>query len=135
MAHHDAPVMNPAVEEGLVSPEAVALGVQDEGINVAPILGVIGVIMAFVVVAVIAMFQITNLEHTKVELASASYSGHPELQQLRMDAAEALTQYAVVDEAAGVYRIPVDQAMQLMLNEAQGQSGNYSNELVLGPAN
>lgn len=135
MAHHDAPAINPAVEEGLVSPEAVALGVQEEGIHVAPIMGVIGVISAFVVVAVIAMFQITNLEHTKVEMAAAAYSGYPELQQLRMDAAESLTQYGVVDEANGVYRIPVDRAMQLMLNEAQGQPGNYSSELMLGPAN
>lgn len=130
MAQQDAPVVDP-VAEGLVSAEAMAFGAEQEGLHVTPIFISIAVVVVFVVVAVIAMFQITNLEYTQVAQEAAAYSGYPEIRQLQADAAEALSQYRY-DEANDVYRVPIERAMQLMVNET-AQDGDFSRELPLRP--
>jgi hypothetical protein len=67
-------------------------------------------------------------------LAETTY---PELREAMASAAGRLTQFGVVDQAQGVYRIPIDRAIDLMVNEQfqNGGAGDYSDELRLLPPN
>ncbi len=94
--------------------------------------------MGFVVVVLIAVAIISGLlvlwkgnVTQKVAIAQISVSGYPELRQTEIDAARQLTQYQVLNDAERTYQIPLDQAQQLMINEAQtgGSARQTSTEL------
>ena len=58
-------------------------------------------------------------------------TGYPPLRETNLSAQARLTQYAVVDLAAGRYRIPVDRAMDLMVSEAGAATTAYTEDLRL----
>ncbi|GAB5518488.1 MAG: hypothetical protein RhofKO_07390 [Rhodothermales bacterium] len=111
------------------------MAVEPENMNVTPILSVIGIIVVFIVIAVVITMGLVKVEYQETLLAATMESGYPELQAVRAIAAEALTQYGVVDADANVYRIPIDQAMQLMVNDAAAtyETGTFTSEVKLLP--
>ena len=65
---------------------------------------------------------------------ASEMSQYPVLQETEAQAAQLLGQYGVVDADAGLYRIPIDQAIQLQLNQAaQAAPGTYSSQVKLVP--
>jgi hypothetical protein len=105
------------------------MGVAYEGIPTGQILAVAVSILFAVGIIVIILFQWTNITEAAVRQASSGQSMRADLRETELQANQKLTGYEVVDEDAGVYRIPIDQAMDLMVNEAY-QQGNraYSSE-------
>ena len=53
--------------------------------------------------------------------ASGEYS---ELRQTEISAAEQLSQYEVISEEQGIYRIPIERSISLIANEPQPASRN-----------
>ncbi len=82
----------------------------------------------FLALAFIVMFLIqwVNIKISDTEAASASIVTFPEIVDAENQAIQALTQYGVVDQDQGIYRIPIDRAMQLMVNEAQSSGQQAS---------
>jgi hypothetical protein len=105
------------------------MGVAYEGIPTGQILAVAVSILFAVGIIVIILFQWTNITEAAIRQASSGQSMRADLRETELQANQKLTGYEVVDEDAGVYRIPIDQAMDLMVNEAY-QQGNrtYSSE-------
>ena len=111
------------------------VGVEKESINVGLVMGIVlgtVVIVAGLVAFAFTMTEVTSRKTNEVIMAQADY---PELREARAAAASQLTQYDVVSAAEGIYQIPIDQAMNLMANEAyQNQDGSaISDEVVLIP--
>lgn len=88
----------------------------------------ITVIVSVVVVVVATVFLYDYFIATKEavifeqQLAPVSV----ELEQLRANEAEILNSYGIVDSASGVYRIPIDSAMKLLVEESIEESGTGS---------
>lgn len=113
------------------------LGVQHEGIGAAQVLGFVLAILAVLGMAVAFIFIILGEQVRGVEDAYASEANYVELREAEAQADRLLEQYGVIDEAQGIYRIPIDRAMELMANEAYTNRANraYSPELQLLPGN
>jgi len=116
-------------------PQQAEMAAEPENMNVTPILTVIGGVFAFVVGAVLVTMALVDVQYQERLLASTMESGYPELQAVRAIAAEALTQYDVVDADANVYQIPIDRAMLLMVNDAAGtyDTGAFTDQVTLLP--
>lgn len=109
------------------------VGVEKESISVPLVVAIIAVTLVVVTGLVITGFTLTIMKSQETLANSVSASEYPELREVEAAAAAALTQYDVVDADAGVFQIPIDQAIDLMVNEAHAdqQGGNYTGELVL----
>ncbi len=93
-------------------------GVAYEGVAATQIMGISGSIILVILVAVAIIFgwfaQVTQNERT----AAAERQRYDQIRQAEREATQQLQQYGVVDEEEGVYRIPIDRAMDLMATEA-----------------
>lgn len=106
------------------------LGVQHEGIGAAQILGFILAITVVILMAVAFTFVIMDTTVQAKRTTTATALNYPERRQVEANAAQRLTQYGTTD--TGTYRMPVDRAIDLMVNEAYQQpAGSYSPELQL----
>jgi hypothetical protein len=113
-----------------------AVGVQYEGVGTGPILGF--VFVAVLLIATVVWVGMNGAEGVAQQAreAAAVDLNYPELRQSQLRAAQRLNQYKVIDAGRGVYQIPIDRAIDLMVREAyQTPGGSYSPELQLAPAN
>ncbi|MFK7848655.1 MAG: hypothetical protein AB8G77_25435 [Rhodothermales bacterium] len=111
------------------------VGVEKESINVGAVFGIVfGTVV--IIVALIAVGFTVTLVTTKDTVAQiAAEADYPEIREIRAAAAARLEQYDVVDAEAATFQIPIDQAINLIVNEEyQNQAvKNYTDELVLLP--
>ncbi len=111
-------------------------GVEKEFINVGFVMGI--VLGTVVIVAGLVLFGFTMTEVTSRDIRTRvlSETAYPDIREARAAAAGRLNQYAVVDTAAGIYRIPIDRAIDLLVNEQyqNQQAEDYSNEVMLLPS-
>ena len=95
----------------------VAAGVEPEGISARAIIKLAVGTFVFLTLAVIAViFWIKVTEHAR-EQEVTGMSQPVMLRQANADAQRLLTQYGVVDAEQGIYRIPIDRAMELVVQE------------------
>ena len=105
------------------------VGVAYEGIPSGQILAVAVSILFAVGIIVIILFQWTNITEAAVRQASAGQSAYEDLRETQLQANQKLTGYEALDDDAGTYRIPIDRAMDLMVNEEyQQETRPYSSE-------
>jgi hypothetical protein len=115
-----------------VADHDTSLSVEGEGIRLTPIFQMFGIIVVLLAVAVSLVFNWAHLEFKETAQEAAAFTGYPLLRETRAAAQQQLTQYGTVNP--GVYRMPIDRAMDLMVNEARQQTGRtYSTELPLQP--
>jgi hypothetical protein len=89
----------------------------DPDVPASAIVGIIGAILLFaIIVALQALFYSMEEE----ELARKVYDQpYEELQELDADQLEQLNSYGWVSEADGVAHIPIERAMELVVEEAR----------------
>ena len=111
-------------------------GIQHEGIEARQIIGFI----FFLIIAIGlfvwgAMNWFESVADQAYEEAAADLN-YPELRQVELSAVQLLNQYEVINAAQGVYRIPLDRALDLVVEEAQqAPAATFSQELQLRPSN
>jgi hypothetical protein len=87
-------------------------GVEPEGIAATSILAMVLAIVAALAVVVAGGFQIAFAEFDSAEAAAIETTGYPVLKETNAAAQALLNGSGVVDAANGIYRIPIDRAMQ-----------------------
>ena len=132
---------HPAPSPEAASPEAShaaegQMTVQHEGIEAGQIVAfvflLIIIIGVFVWVASLWFESVADQTHQE----AAATSTYPELRQVELAATQLLNQYEVINADQGVYRIPIDRAIDLIVDEAPpAPAANYSQELQLLPGN
>jgi hypothetical protein len=60
----------------------------------------------------------TNTTRQAIREGSIDPDQYTQLRETEAQAAQKLSQYEVIDEQAGTYRIPIDRAMDIMANQA-----------------
>lgn len=133
---HDAPE---APAEPVVPPAEEAdpdVGVQYEGIGAGPVFAFIFVSLLFIAVLVWASIGWFKAEAQQAQAAAAANLSYPDLRQAELEATALLNQYQVVNAAQGTYRIPLDRAIDLVVDESyRNPNPNSSQELQLVPGN
>lgn len=92
--------------------------VEQEGIEAGQILGFVIMIAVLIGLAVVALFQYTDLTAQEALVEAADQGVYPELDEVRLHATVLLTQYEPLAGTEGRYRIPIVRAMELMAQEA-----------------
>lgn len=92
-------------------------GVAYEGIAATQIIAIAVSILVVIMVAVVVLFGWYGQVAQETRAAASDVQNYELRQQAETEATEALTQYGVVDGEEGVYRIPIDRAMDLVAQE------------------
>ena len=116
-------------DEGLEDAE-LTYGVEGEGVEAGQILGFVGVVVVALILIIAIVFLWTGFTAQRVEEIVVSGSEYPELRETEITAAEQLTQYDVLSEEEGVYRIPIERSISIMANQPRRPLGSYSSELA-----
>ena len=107
-------------------------GFEPEDLNVWMIMGVVFATSIVVVVLIGVGFAITGSYAQVNENEMLNNANYPEIRDIRAQATAEMNQTGVVDAEAGIYRISVEQAMDLMVEmQYKNPEGNYTDELVL----
>ena len=97
------------------------MGVAHEGVEAKQILVMVVATVLLITVLVIALITATNVVHRDMIYTVANNSTYPELREIERQSAQKLESYAIVDDAEGVYRVPIHRAMELMAEDARGR--------------
>jgi hypothetical protein len=92
-------------------------GVAYEGIASGQIMAITLSILIVVGVAVVIVFVLTTQRASIAQDEAAGAGGSAELQEEEIEAARELERYEMLDEEEGVYRIPIDRAMDIIATE------------------
>jgi hypothetical protein len=103
-------------------------GVEPEGIAATSVLAMVLAIVAALAVVVVGGVQIALSEFDSAEVTAIETTGYPVLKETNAAAQALLNGSGVVDAANGIYRIPIDRAMQDLVM-ASGNTG--TGELTL----
>lgn len=94
------------------------MGVAYEGIPAGQIISIAVTLLLTIAIAVVILFMWTNTTRQAIREASIDPDQYTQLRETEAQAAQKLSQYEVIDEQAGTYRIPIDRAMDIMANQA-----------------
>lgn len=101
-------------------------GVAYEGVAASQILGIAVSIVVVVLVAVGVLFGWFEQVSQGTVAEAASRQQYGQLRQAELEAEKQLREYGVVDEEEGIYRIPIDRAMDLIATEEYQQRRQQS---------
>ena len=93
--------------------------VEREGISFSACAAIVLTIAIFVLVVVVTSVNLTSIEFEKARVDAIDFSGYPLLDKTQADAEAKLTGYRVIDAESGVYSLPIDEAMGLVVSEAE----------------
>jgi len=115
-----------------VAPEAQLerekeVGVAEEGIAAGQIAGIAVSIMVVIAVAVVVLFAWTDVERQQARSAAVS-SQEPVAEQTNAEGRRQLSQYEVMDEESGTYRIPIERAIDLVVEDYNAEEAGQGEE-------
>lgn len=103
--------------------DSYGLSAEPENVPVHQIFLTGAVIFGSIAIAVIVLFQIYNKGVQTASFEAASeYVAYPQIRDGQVAGMRKITQYEVVDQAGGVYAIPIERAMELVVADRAGQS-------------
>lgn len=100
------------------------MGVAHEGVEAGQILAIAVTTLIAVIIATLVVFFWSGSVAREARMAAVGQSGYPELRETEVEASRLLNQYDIVSEEEGTYRIPIDRAMSLLINERAAQRGD-----------
>ncbi len=107
--------------------EQEEFAIEEEGISTGFVALIISVITFFVIVIVVVAINIAPLEFERARLTAIANTEYPLQQETKSAADEKLTGYESVDPANGVYRLPIDEAMKIVVAEAAEKAAASTN--------
>ena len=95
--------------------------VEPESVDVKPLILAAIVMAVAVITIVIVVFEWSEIEFEHARVNAVELTGYPQRREIELQATEKLDQYDVVNADSGIYRIPIDRAIELMVNRAYEQ--------------
>lgn len=116
--------------------QEIEMGVAHEGLGAGQILGFVFAIITALIMIIVFAFFLVGASADKTYWETVEQENYPQLRETEAVANERLNQYDLISDEAGTYRIPVEEAMEMMADEVIERDGNaYSPELQLLPGN
>ena len=106
--------------------------VEFEDVQALQILGFVIIIAVLIGLVVIALFQYTDRSAQAALATAVSRNVYPELRENRLHAQQLLSRYEALEGGQGVYRIPIERAMERLVQEAGlGPESGYAAEFMI----
>jgi len=99
---------------------------QSENLSAGVLTGIVTGTATIVVIIVVIAVSISGLRFEEARVEAIAHTGYPNLRQTQVDSQQKLTRYEILDRDAGVYRIPIEHAMSLIIEEAAATSSGSS---------
>lgn len=109
--------------------EQQEMGVAPEGIEAKQIMGFVLAVLVAVAIIVVIIFTYATMTAQQVRVGAEASGRYFELDESRERSRAQLDRYEIIDETEGRVRIPIDRAMELMIEEESGRTTGYSEEL------
>jgi hypothetical protein len=93
-------------------------GVEPEGLSAGMVIKVTLATVFIMAIVIVAGFQIAQRAFRESKFTTTEMSGYPLLRTTTEQGRQAISEYGPVTGAEGRYRIPIDRAIDLMVNEA-----------------
>ncbi len=93
------------------------MGVAHEGVEAKQIMGFVLAVIVALVVLVIVVVNLTSSMTQTVRATWSSQATYLNLEETEARALEQINTYGIIDEEEGRYRIPIDRAIELMVEE------------------
>lgn len=101
------------------------LGVAHEGVEAKQIMGLVVAVVVALIVIILVIITYASVVVEERQRSLSAGSNYPLLEETERAANEQLSGYEVLDEEMERYRIPIDRAMELMVEESSADgSGN-----------
>ena len=117
----------------IVSPESrfereKEVGVAEEGIAAGQIAGIAVSIIVVIAVAVVVLFAWTNVERQEARSSVVNAQESPG-EEVNAEGRRQISEYGVVDEESETYRIPIERAIDLVVDDYNSEeAGNSSDD-------
>lgn len=93
------------------------IAAEPEGLDVGSLVfHAVTKIIVPIVIALMFIFPLVNLNIERLSMLATEQGGTPIKSNADAEAVAKLNNYRVIDRAAGVYQIPVDRAMEIIVN-------------------
>lgn len=93
-------------------------GVEPEGISASAIGAVVAVSIVAVIVLVVAGWVVSQERFKNIDFEVTEISGYPLKQETEASGRALLMGYERLDDESNIYRIPIDRAMELVVEES-----------------
>jgi hypothetical protein len=97
-------------------------GFEAESIGATAILRMVLGVFVFILILLYGVLKVTDIEFKEAKTEATTVSGYPLLRETRAHAASRLSGYAPIDRDAGIYQIPVERAMELVVRDAEREN-------------
>jgi hypothetical protein len=104
-------------------------GVAPEGVEAKQIMGFVLAVLIAVAVIVIIIFTYATMVQQQVRTGAEGSGRYYELQDVRERGRAQIDRYEVIDEGTGQVRIPIERAMELMVEEDANRTSGVAEEL------
>lgn len=124
MSKHTGPPQGLASSTGEESPsdKVIELGINPEEFNAMPVLRSLYMMFLTVAIVIFATVWWIRVERQSALDDISLTSEARELREAEASADRKITQYGQIDPETGVYRVPIDRAMELMAEEEWKES-------------
>lgn len=100
----------------------IAEAIEPEGINAMAIAWTVIGGLVILLSGVFLVMNFSTLEFQEAITESTTSTGYPTLAETNAAAEKKLSNYEVIDFEASIYRIPIDRAMEILIEEAAAGS-------------
>ena len=94
-------------------------GVESEGIDAGQLLNIVVISSIVIGILVTAAVFIVERRFETARVQATEQTGYPLLQETEMNGLAKLNRYEVVDAESKIYRIPIERAMQQVVEESE----------------
>ncbi|WP_022835332.1 hypothetical protein [Salisaeta longa] len=109
------------VEQKLTPEERLAKekeqGVADEGIAASLVMGIAGSTLLIIALAIVIVFVWFQMTKQQVAATRVAQTPNTLVEEATNESNRLLNEYGVVDAEAGIYRMPIEQAMDVVVNK------------------
>lgn len=105
-----------------VEPEGLAVG--------ALVYHAVTKVIVPIVIAVLFIFPIVNINVEQISAEATKQGGTPVKSNATAEAEMKLNNYRVIDRAAGIYQIPVERAMEIIVSKEQAGTDRVISPIV-----
>lgn len=116
-------------DESRLLEEQQEVGVAPEGIEAKQIMGFVLAVLVAVAVLVIIIFTYATMVAQEVRVGAEASGRYFDLQEVQERGRAQIDRYEIIDQEAGRVRIPIERAMELMIEEDAARTDGHAEEL------
>ncbi len=103
--------------------KSTSVGFESESVSANAVLRMVLGVFVFIAIILAVVLQVARIKFEDAKTEATTISGYPLLRETRAASAARLSGYVPIDRDGGIYQIPIDRAMELVVQDAAKEAG------------